>query len=54
MKDVKHHERENQLQDKQLFIVIMTKQHVGKLLNDGDVDPRKVQAEFYEASAPIL
>ena len=48
IKDVKYHERENQLQDKQLFIGIMIKQNVGKLLRDGDADLRKV-AEFYEA-----
>ena len=37
----------NQPQDKQLFIGIMTKQNVGKLLGNGDVDLRKA-AEFYE------
>ena len=36
------------MEDKQLFIGFMTKQQITKLLNDGDVDPKKV-AEFYEA-----
>jgi hypothetical protein len=48
IKDVQYDNRENQLKDKQLFIGFMTKQQITKLLNDGDVDPRKV-AEFYEA-----
>ncbi len=48
IKDVQYNNRENQLEDKQLFIGFMTKQQITKLLNDGDVDPRKV-AEFYKA-----
>ena len=48
IKDVQYNNRNNQMEDKQLFIGFMTKQQITKLLNDGDVDPKKV-AEFYEA-----
>ena len=48
IKDVEYTKRENQLEDRQLFIGFMTEQQITKMLNDGDVDAKKM-ADFFEA-----
>lgn len=48
IKDVEYKGEENQICNEDLFIGFATKQQIKKLLNDGDVDPRKIVI-FYKA-----